>query len=433
MPGKINVFNLGAKGVNVVKSPVHLDDGELTSAQNIQIDAVKSLGGIRKRDGAVRLNGTVMTGSGKGIINLPLPDRSTYVRRFFVPYDYGAGAVGSNTFWTSTDGSTWTAGTRGVVPQQNNDVSSFGFVSVATRICVHRNRMYYPGHTAGEIHAYDGDADTDYKLVTLPRNPRDSTGPIAVMQIIPYSSTFLVISTYDSTSRGRVFLLNVLNGQLQQLGQETDMGAVPAVLHVYNGKIYVGQHNVAGGSKPKLYWVRPGDATMTEDTGFTAAITTSKGYIHSMVTFLGELYLGVGSDVLSSSYICKRDKDGAWTTGIDTNDGNGANNYVKPLIVSQDGLTMYVYRNSVSGGASPIYRIRTTTDGAAYSAGYNAGDVVNGSAAIPWIDTNGDIYFVLYTQSGGNGNIVKLSGGSYSVVKATSALSSSIVALSMPS
>ena len=30
---------------------------------------------------------------GKGIINLPLPDRSTYVRRFFVPYDYGATSV----------------------------------------------------------------------------------------------------------------------------------------------------------------------------------------------------------------------------------------------------------------------------------------------------------------------------------------------------
>lgn len=49
--GKAKVFNLGVRGVNVVASPVHLVDGELTFAQNAQKTLIGEQGSIGKRYG----------------------------------------------------------------------------------------------------------------------------------------------------------------------------------------------------------------------------------------------------------------------------------------------------------------------------------------------------------------------------------------------
>lgn len=49
--GRIDVFNLGAGGVNVTDSPVHLKDGTLRSAQNVQKTLAREGGGISKRSG----------------------------------------------------------------------------------------------------------------------------------------------------------------------------------------------------------------------------------------------------------------------------------------------------------------------------------------------------------------------------------------------
>lgn len=433
MPGKINVYNLGSKGVNVVKSPVHLDDGELTKAQNVQMDAVGSLGGIRKRDGMARLNSSVMTGSGKGIISLPLPDRSSYVRRFFVPYDYGGGAIGSNTFWESTDGTTWTAGTRGVVPQQLADYGASlgnGLGGGIWRWCVHRNRFYYPANSDGALHVYDGDEDTDYRLFKVPDNPRDGTPITKILSIVPYSSAYLLISTRDSTSRGRVFLFDVANGTLEQLGPETDLPYLPINPLVFQGRVFVGMYHGAGGSGAEVYYCRPGDASWTLDE----TLSSARGYIYNMVPFLGELYAGVGVDVGSNGVVMKRDKDTAWAAAA-TSDGTGAGNHYGPMAVSQDGLTIYGFRNSVSGGAAPTNRIMKSTDGASWSQDYDAGSGSGTSnCGIPWVDTNGDMYWVMFSASGANnGRIVKQSGGSYTVVKNDSAnFAGPIVALSMP-
>jgi|PlaIllAssembly_1097288.scaffolds.fasta_scaffold00908_3 hypothetical protein len=58
MPGKADIYNLGEKGVNRVKSPVHLVDGELTTAQNAQIIPYHGQRALAKRRGMTLLNAT---------------------------------------------------------------------------------------------------------------------------------------------------------------------------------------------------------------------------------------------------------------------------------------------------------------------------------------------------------------------------------------
>lgn len=67
MPGKTDLYNLGEKGVNRVKSPVHLADGELTTAQNAQIIPYHGQRALAKRRGMTLLN--VTTAAAGAIMN----------------------------------------------------------------------------------------------------------------------------------------------------------------------------------------------------------------------------------------------------------------------------------------------------------------------------------------------------------------------------
>lgn len=74
MPGKINVYNVGAEGVDVVDSPVHVADGALLSAQNAQLAPVELEEGIRKRDGLAKYNAIAGAGTILAGFNVSLTD-----------------------------------------------------------------------------------------------------------------------------------------------------------------------------------------------------------------------------------------------------------------------------------------------------------------------------------------------------------------------
>lgn len=96
MPGKTDIYNLGEKGVNRVKSPVHLADGELTTAQNAQIIPYNAQKALAKRRGMTLLN--VTTAAAGAILNFfrvslvdPAPTDvdptpSTASLLFYIPY-----------------------------------------------------------------------------------------------------------------------------------------------------------------------------------------------------------------------------------------------------------------------------------------------------------------------------------------------------------
>ena len=418
MPGKINVYDLGSKGVNVVKSAVHLEDGEVTQAQNFTSDPVSSFGGVRKRDGMSKLTTGALAGAARGIIGLPLPDRSALTRFFYSPYDEHGGASGN--FWfRSSDGTTWTALTTAAQPQQLSDLGGFGtaFGPGALTWCAHRDKIYYPGHDYSSglpsIHVFDG--TTDFKLVNIPRNSRDSTDPTGILSIVPYSTTELIVSTYDSnsgTGRGRVMLLDITNGQITVLGPETDLnGGIVLRPIVYQNKIWIGTHNRSGGASSTVRWIRPGDVTWTTD--FTSGAT--KGYIYGFAIFKELLYAGFGSDVGGNGQIQARSAAGTWSV-VHTSDGTGASNFCGPLITNRAGDKIYSFRNSVSGGANPINRILESTDGASWTLSLDLGNLATHSApGYPILDDNGDIYWMFFDPAGsGSGDIYRNVSGTWS-------------------
>lgn len=56
MPGKINLYNLGVVGVDIVSSPVHSPDGSYISAQNATSSPEDTEESLRKRPGMTRLS-----------------------------------------------------------------------------------------------------------------------------------------------------------------------------------------------------------------------------------------------------------------------------------------------------------------------------------------------------------------------------------------
>lgn len=120
-PPKIAVYTLGQHGINRVKSPVHVLDGELLNATNATVRPVQGQLAIAKRDGMAVINGSeAAAGSLVNIINIPIgpvcnvvPNRSwkagawsPSLRKFAVVGSTGTG----DRVITSEDGKTWTLG-----------------------------------------------------------------------------------------------------------------------------------------------------------------------------------------------------------------------------------------------------------------------------------------------------------------------------------
>jgi hypothetical protein len=63
MPAKINVFNLGSVGVDIVSSPLHSADGSFVSAQNAESSPTDQDESIQKRGGITRLSSGSMGSS----------------------------------------------------------------------------------------------------------------------------------------------------------------------------------------------------------------------------------------------------------------------------------------------------------------------------------------------------------------------------------
>lgn len=79
--GRVDVYNLGQGGVNAVDSPIHLKDGTLTFAQNVQKTLAREGGGISKRNGQDVLAdvgaGPVLAILNVGLVPPPLLDPTT--------------------------------------------------------------------------------------------------------------------------------------------------------------------------------------------------------------------------------------------------------------------------------------------------------------------------------------------------------------------
>lgn len=63
MPGKINLYNLGQLGIDIVNAPFQVEDGAFLSTQNAQASTKDDELAIRKRDGMSKVNTTAAAGT----------------------------------------------------------------------------------------------------------------------------------------------------------------------------------------------------------------------------------------------------------------------------------------------------------------------------------------------------------------------------------
>lgn len=422
---KLDAYNLGDFGVNVDADDVHTLPQEFRELQNWQVDHQGSRGAIRRRDGMTQLT-TGLNGAVAGALALPLPDNSALVRTFLAPInDLNAS---SNTFRRSTNGTVWANITTGLKAQQQESLGSgagFGYTFQASMLKwdTLNNRIYYPGEAYSGVgnptlNVFDG--TNGFVLAAIPPNPTTpAQTPIGLLQVLTYSSTQVIFSTYDGAyglGGGRVFIGNISTGELTQLGPETLLDAPAMGLLVYGNRIWIGTCNITGANASKVYSIRPGDAAWRlEHT--TAA---NNGYCCGLVEFKGNIFAGWGSDAAGNGVIKKRTPDGVWST-THTSDGTGAGNYCGPFVVSRDKTTLYAYRNSVSGGAAPKCRIMKSTDGSAWTLDYTALDAQS-TTGVPILDPNGgsDVYWILKAADGQAANpiILRNVAGVYTTVDA---------------
>ena len=427
MPTKpTNVYNLGEEGVNVDSDDVHLRDGELRSAQNLQIDSAGGLGGIRRRDAYLELNSSAMSTPVGGVIAIPLPDRSLLSKYY---YAAGEGADTSIRWRKSSDaGTTWADSTDGEIPQATADLGSGGSAfnfSGALRWQGFKNRLWYPGsdYTLGTnrptVHVWDG--TTDYKFAEIPNNPSSNAIPRGVTSFVPYDDSHLLVGTYDdegTVGRGRILLMDVKNGTFVELGSETDLnGGVPFNFCVYNGRVWAGFVNLAGGSSTTVRYCRFGDPTWTTDSGLS--LPTSMGYVVDIVSFLGKLYIGTAIDVGDNPEIRERDQEGTWTIRHTGAGGADALDYMGPFQVTLDGLTCLAGQFQNDGPTG----ILESTDGVTWTQQYDIRSNLGASymkSGMPVLDRDtGSIFWPVMAAGAADAILKRTSGGTWSIVHAT--------------
>lgn len=350
MGGKINVYNLGEQGVNVVKSPIHLTDGELRSAQNAIWDPSEAEGGIRKRGGMPRFSGSAMAGAVRGIVNVPLAAPGDITRTFYL----ALGTFDSDTWATSANGTTWAEGATPARSQSLVQTSDAAVQYQNQRMATINRRIYYPGndyvqypaanHTAPSVRVFDG--TNDYELFRIPYNPASgsTTNTKLITDFVVHDGR-LYMAVYDPGGsapdhRGRVFEFDPDTGTITQVGNAfgggagENTGGMPFCLASHNGYLWAGTYGISGLAVGKIYSIRPG-----VDSTWALKVTTATGagYIMSMVSFRGELYFGTQGDAGSAALLRKLSNTGALST-IDTGSATDAGNYYAGLIVFEDNL-----------------------------------------------------------------------------------------------
>ena len=444
MPKNLSVYDMADRGVNVTKSPIHLEDGELTKAQNWQTDPTLADGAIRRRDAMTKLNSSALAGSVKGLVAMPFPDEFTTTRTFYAPIDDAT----TNTWRTSTDGASWLTITTATLQEPANTSHSNGTGGIfqdtmrgSTPWVGFNHRIYFPGddYTSSEDGGtttnptlYSWDGTTAVKLFEVPQSPYSTLRCQAIVSIIPYGANELLLSCHDyDTADGavhtRVLLYSTVDGSLEQLGPETDILGSVVAMAVFQGRVWIAPTNFVIGATLNIAWIRPGDPAWTTDTAFEAAAIGGVG----MAEFLGDLYVGTHSSAATDAFIKKRTTaTAAWST-VKSADGSGTGQRLGPLIVDAAGTTILAWYNSVDG-TGVLQRILSSTDGTTWStdldvvadlgAGYNV-------PGVPYLDSDDSIYWAI-RKSDNTGFIKKrTSAGTWSTVDTINNLRGPIVAL----
>lgn len=353
-------YNFGGKGVNLVKNPLQLADGEATQLQNAELVPDESKGGegsLSKRGGLEPLNGSALSGSVLGMIALPL--QTTYVRTL---YAFANGAdSGTPTAYKTTDGITWTPVTT---PTQHmlraNTWAGTASKKSDERAASVRGLLLYPGNdfTKGTTNPplvfFDGTNTGELlRIPTSASSEATAPGVITDMLVANGRLYIAVRETDGSDDGGAVYELNLDTGVLRQVANAFGNGTgertegAPSCLAWYQGKLWCAQGDDGtsgvGGFLNSCY--------PDVDSEWTRDGSVFEGLPTSLCEFKGDLYIGCRTRSASAgegSAIHKR----AASTGSLSKVYDGAESG-GPNVTS-----LYVFNSTIFA----VYNRLTTTD-----------------------------------------------------------------------
>jgi len=417
--GKIAVYSLGKKGVNVDQNQLQLEDDEFTKAQNVIGDPLGADAGIKNRPGIIKFNSTAAAGSILGGIGVPLFNQldSTSIHTFYFARTGAVGWRKSTDAWATGSNTSGTpAGLRssGASPVSDFNVSTSHNGHPG---CVSNNRLYYAGNdfTAGStsptVRVFDGVVDKQF--CRIPYNPDVGVGTFSrgVVSMLAANNTIYIATldggTTDGDFRGRVFQMNPDNAALTQIGPTITTGHVPYSLWYYLGRLWLGTARRTHSNLANIYWIRP-----LVDTAWALDVTMPTGQfiVTQMATYKGELYVTTVSNLGNSGQIRKRTTLGVWSL-IDISTSTADNDGFYSIVEFSGNL----YSGS-TGTAQKVIRKWDGTTGSTVFSSATAGQLNNAYVH------NGRIYISSGTTSGGSTDDLVSSANGTSWTSHTTAL-----------
>lgn len=340
MGGKLNIYNLGEAGVDVVKSPLHEADGDLIQAQNAVADPVGLEGGIRKRDGMAKLNAVALTGAVEGAIHIPLPAPGT--RTYYAGQQELSAVQPADTWFSSLDGATgWAGRATPSLPQAAAYIEAVAAQAQMQGCVSYRRRLFYVGRiVVGNenpvIRMWDGTRDVE--IARLPF-PASGVRPHVAGHMWMHRGILHIVGGISGGQQ--VYQIDVVTGAIVRVGPEVAGSALFGLS--YLDRIFIGSDPAAGNGT--IRYLRNGEDTFTVER--TAAAAGHSAYVHGAV-YRGNLYVGTMGDAGTAAIVEQRTAAGVWSTSA-TGTSAAPTNYFTCFAVF-DGNLYAVY---VARGGTP--------------------------------------------------------------------------------
>lgn len=355
MPEKVNLYAWVRKGINLVTSPIHLDDNEVTEARNVVLDRDARDGSVRKRPGLVKVNSSALAGSVTSIIPVPLASTTDVTKTLFAAINDGTG----NNWRTTTDGSSWSNNTTidkahqiAKIPgHQSLLFSSHGHVATL------RGKLYYPDDTYTQyplssptsppLRVFDG--TTDQQVVLMPRNISAGTDTYEewISTMVAFEDKlYIATGGQNSGATSDYFKIQQYNpetGFMLQVGPSVNVASLGGILTIvgFEGKIWVANNQNQG----LVYSIRPPDGRFPGDTAWvTEKDFGSSLAVASLASYKGNLYAGLNG--VTPAIHVRSSTDGTWSQSEASPFGAGASGgYYSALFVYEEELYATVFHN----------------------------------------------------------------------------------------
>lgn len=420
---KIDIYNFGGGGVNLVKGPLHLADNEMSQAQNAELISDQVAGGegvLSKRGGLAAVNSVALSGAVQGMVGIDL--LATYTRTLLI----AKGTEDSTTWVTTTDA---TSLSNSSTPARSANFDKYldeNNARSARRIASFRNFLVYPGNDYTQdtdnphLTLWDGTASQEIAKIVVGPSSNASPTYVVTDMLTADGKVFFTVHDPDGANpsiAGRVMYLNLEDGSITQVaapfgdGTGEESGGSPICMAWHLGELFVGLNGEdTTNGIGKVVRCRP-----DVDDEWTDDVTNLSGYPCTMAVFLGNLYVGTHSSVSTGARIYKRTAStAAYTAQVTSAAGAAGNGHYASLVVYSSSLYAVEYHET-----TPVVHIVSSTDGTTWGTSRDV-DASDGGVAglLPGngLEFSDDLLYVFRasTASANDGFIMKRSGGSWS-------------------